>query len=161
MCKRSIITRATSIIFYHTIIRCRIGIEPAASNALSQSGIPPFKIIDFVDFLYRQHMTSFGYQERYFFMMMGRSSPLGSDKLWVLCDCEEIAADVHNKKIPSGPLLYLNSAYHSHCDRFHTHSGYRRTGTTSKKLTLDETSLKERRTQIRIYKWTAESIQKI
>lgn len=30
-------------------------------------------------------------------MVMGRSSPSGSGELWALCDCEEVAADVHNK----------------------------------------------------------------
>ncbi|KAK6111923.1 hypothetical protein QQG55_45605 [Brugia pahangi] len=158
--------------YHHTIILCRRGIEPAPSDALSQSGIPPFKVTDFVEFP-RQYMASFGCQERYFFMVMGRSSPSGSGELWALCDCEEVAADVHNKlnkiieeecekkkKMPNGPLPHLTSTYHSHRDRLHTHSGLRRTGTTmSKKLTPDEMSLKERRAQIRGYKWAADSIQ--
>ncbi len=36
--------------YHHTIILCRRGIEPAPSDALSQSGIPPFKVTDFVEF---------------------------------------------------------------------------------------------------------------
>uniref|UniRef100_A0A1I7VNL2 PH domain-containing protein n=1 Tax=Loa loa TaxID=7209 RepID=A0A1I7VNL2_LOALO len=158
--------------YHHTIILCRRGIEPASSDALSQSGIPPFRVTDFVEFP-RQYMASFGCQERYFFMVMGRSSPSGSGELWALCDCEEVAADVHNKlnkiieeecekkkKMPNGPLLHLTSTYHSHRDRLHTHSGLRRTGTTaSRKLTPDELSLKERRAQLRGYKWAADSIQ--
>ncbi|VDK83745.1 unnamed protein product [Litomosoides sigmodontis] len=158
--------------YHHTIILCRRGIEPAPSDALSQSGIPPFRVTDFVEFP-RQYMASFGCQERYFFMVMGRSSPSGSGELWALCDCEEVAADVHNKlnkiieeecekkkKMPNGPLLHLTSTYHAHRDRLHTHSGLRRTGTTSsKKLTPDELSLKERRAQLRGYKWAADSIQ--
>ncbi|CAG9531883.1 unnamed protein product [Cercopithifilaria johnstoni] len=156
--------------YHHTIILCRRGIEPAPSDALSQSGIPPFRVTDFVEFP-RQYMASFGSQERYFFMVMGRSSPSGSGELWALCDCEEVAADVHNKlnkiieeecekkkKMPNGPLLHLTSTYHR--DRLHTHSGIRRTGTTaSRKLTPDELSLKERRAQLRGYKWAADLIQ--
>ncbi|KAL3989835.1 hypothetical protein ACH3XW_29225 [Acanthocheilonema viteae] len=157
--------------YHHTIILCRRGIEPAPSDALSQSGIPPFKATDFVEFP-RQYMASFGCQERYFFMVMGRSSPSGSGELWALCDCDEVAADVHNKlnkiieeecekkkKMPNGPLPHLTSTYH-HRDRLHTHSGFRRTGTTApRKLTPDELSLKERRAQLRGYKWAADSIQ--
>ncbi|KAM3729119.1 Insulin receptor substrate [Dirofilaria immitis] len=158
--------------YHHTIILCRRGIEPAPADALSQSGIPPFKVTDFVEFP-RQYMASFGCQERYFFMVMGRSSPCGSGELWALCDCEEVAADVHNKlnkiieeecekkrKMSNGPLLHLTSTYHAHRDRLHTHTGLRRVGTApSKKLTPDELSLKERRAQLRGYKWAADSIQ--
>uniref|UniRef100_A0A915PG80 Protein-tyrosine-phosphatase n=1 Tax=Setaria digitata TaxID=48799 RepID=A0A915PG80_9BILA len=158
--------------YHHTIILCRRGIEPASSDALSQSGIPPFKGSDFVEFP-RQYMASFGCQERYFFMVMGRSSPSGSGELWAQCDCEEVAADVHSKlnkiieeecekkkKMPNGPLLHLTSTYQAYRDRLHTHSGIRRTGTAaSRKLTPDELSLKERRAQLRGYKWAADSIQ--
>ncbi|VDK84348.1 unnamed protein product [Onchocerca ochengi] len=158
--------------YHHTIILCRRGIEPASSDDLSQSGIPPFKVTDFVEFP-RQYMASFGCQERYFFMVMGRSSPCGSGELWALCDCEEVAADVHSKlnkiieeecekkkKMTNGSLLHLTPPYHAHRDRLHTHSGLRRTGiTSSKKLTPDELSQKERRAQLRGYKWAADSIQ--
>lgn len=54
-------------------------------------------------------------------MVMGRSSPCGSGELWALCDCEEIAADVHNKlnkiieeecekkkKMPNGSVSVLD-----------------------------------------------------
>ncbi|VDO47333.1 unnamed protein product [Onchocerca flexuosa] len=131
--------------YHHTIILCRRGIEPASSDDLSQSGIPPFKVTDFVEFP-RQYMASFGCQERYFFMVMGRSSPCGSGELWALCDCEEVAADVHNKlnkiieeecekkkKMTNGSLLHLTPPYHAHRDRLHTHCGLRRTGITSSK----------------------------
>ncbi|MCP9257823.1 Insulin receptor substrate 1 [Dirofilaria immitis] len=153
--------------YHHTIILCRRGIEPAPADALSQSGIPPFKVTDFVEF-------PFWLPGAIFFMVMGRSSPCGSGELWALCDCEEVAADVHNKlnkiieeecekreKCQMGqPLLHLTSTYHAHRDRLHTHTGLRRVGTApSKKLTPDELSLKERRAQLRGYKWAADSIQ--
>ncbi|VDN07252.1 unnamed protein product [Thelazia callipaeda] len=157
--------------YHHTIIVCRRGIEPASADNLPKSGIPPFKTTDYIEFP-RQYMASFGCQERYFFMVMGRSSPSGACELWALCECEEVAADVHRKlnkiiedecekkrKMSYGALLYPSS-YNAHRERLHTHTGVRRAGTvTAKKSTPDELMLKERRAQLRDYKWAAKSIQ--
>ncbi|MCP9263459.1 hypothetical protein DINM_006726, partial [Dirofilaria immitis] len=108
---------------------------------------------------------------------MGRSSPFGSGELWALCDCEEIAADVHNKlnKIieeecekeknvkwtTTTPNVYLSCASRP-TSYAHWTSKSRDCSIKCadfRKLTPDELSLKERRAQLRDYKWAADSIQ--
>ncbi|KAL3079229.1 hypothetical protein niasHT_037616 [Heterodera trifolii] len=82
--------------FYpHTIILCNVGIEPALSG-LPKSGIPPFRNTDFVEFS-RHYIASYGSQEKFFIMRIGRGSPMGSCEAWIQCESEETAADVKNK----------------------------------------------------------------
>lgn len=82
--------------FYpHTIILSKTGIEPSNSN-LPKSGIPPFKLKDFIEFP-RQYVANFGFQEKFFIMRVGRSAPTGSCEVWIQCESEELAAEVHAK----------------------------------------------------------------
>ncbi|KAI1724265.1 insulin receptor substrate 2-B [Ditylenchus destructor] len=82
--------------FYpHTIILAQMGIEPTKSRAdLPKSGIPPFRQDEFIE-LSRQYIAHFGFQERYFLMRIGRSAPTGACEIWIQCDSEEAACDVH------------------------------------------------------------------
>lgn len=122
--------------FYaHTIVLCKRKIEPAQYDVPS-SGIPPFRVCDFLE-LQRKFVATFGCQEKYFLMRMGRSSPMGACELWACCENEEVANDIHDKlnriidreaekkkKMGNGPLLppnlMLRAHAHGHRERSHT-----------------------------------------
>ncbi|KAH7700919.1 PH domain-containing protein, partial [Aphelenchoides avenae] len=82
--------------FYpHTIVVCKVGVEPALYD-LPKTGIPPFRNADFFE-LQRQHLANFGYQEKFFIMRIGQSAPMGACELWARCESEEVASVIHAK----------------------------------------------------------------
>ncbi|WKY14122.1 hypothetical protein Q1695_000014 [Nippostrongylus brasiliensis] len=123
--------------FYaHAIVLCKRRIEPATSG-IPSSGIPPFHTDDFVE-IPRKCVASFGCQERYFLMRLGRGAPMGASELWAQCDHEDVAHDIHDKlngiieresekkrKMNSGivmppSLLSFRSHHGHHRERSHT-----------------------------------------
>lgn len=101
--------------FYaHTIILCRMGIQPAMSG-LPKSGIPPFRTEHYIE-IQRQYVASFGFQEKYFIMRVGRAASTGTIskdlkkrvvlinkfhsgmcEIWAQCESEEVAASIHTR----------------------------------------------------------------
>uniref|UniRef100_A0AC35ET86 PH domain-containing protein n=1 Tax=Panagrolaimus sp. PS1159 TaxID=55785 RepID=A0AC35ET86_9BILA len=82
--------------FYaHTIILCRMGIQPAMSG-LPKSGIPPFRTEHYIE-IQRQYVASFGFQEKYFIMRVGRAASTGMCEIWAQCESEEVAASIHTR----------------------------------------------------------------
>ena len=80
--------------FYaHTIVLCKMGAQPAMSG-LPKSGIPPFRIETFLE-IPRQFVASFGFQEKYFIMRIGRTAPIGMCEIWAQCESEEVATSIH------------------------------------------------------------------
>ena len=79
--------------FYaHTIILCKMGIQPA--GILPKSGIPPFRPEHYIE-IQRQYVASFGFQEKYFIMRVGRAASTGMCEIWAQCESEEVAASIH------------------------------------------------------------------
>ncbi|KAE9550820.1 hypothetical protein FO519_005972 [Halicephalobus sp. NKZ332] len=82
--------------FYaHTIILCKMGTQPALSGH-PKSGIPPFKTDNFIE-IQRQFVASFGFQEKYFIMRIGRAAATGMCEIWAQCESEEVAANIHSR----------------------------------------------------------------
>lgn len=48
-------------------------------------------------FFQLQNVAQFGSQEKFFIMRVGRSAPTGCCEVWIQCETDEIAADVHSK----------------------------------------------------------------
>ncbi|KAH7699492.1 PH domain-containing protein, partial [Aphelenchoides avenae] len=94
--KRPDVAGRQRLCFYpHTIVICKMGIEPT-TYGLPKTGIPPFKVGDFFE-LQRQHVATFGFQEKYFIMRIGRSSPMGACEIWARSDSEEVAQTIYDK----------------------------------------------------------------
>ncbi|VDK48433.1 unnamed protein product [Anisakis simplex] len=164
--------------FYpHTIILCKRSIEPASIQHLPASGIPPFRDTDFVEFP-RKFVASFGCQEKFFIMRMGRSSPSGSAEVWAQCESEEIAGDIHiklnkiieresekKKQMVNGPMLRASQSAntHSHHERIHAIASRHRIGSqsTNPNHTGSELTLRERRAQLRDSKAALESFEEM
>lgn len=82
--------------FYaHTIILCKMGTQPALSGH-PKSGIPPFKTESFIE-IQRQFVASFGFQEKYFILRIGRAAATGMCEIWAQCESEEVADDIHKR----------------------------------------------------------------
>ncbi|CAI5455819.1 unnamed protein product [Caenorhabditis angaria] len=82
--------------FYsHTVILANRRIEPTTVGC-PDSGCPPFRADAIVEFP-RQLIASFGCQDRYFFLRLGRGIILGNSELLVQCDNHEMATAIHHK----------------------------------------------------------------
>uniref|UniRef100_A0A915AZN1 PH domain-containing protein n=1 Tax=Parascaris univalens TaxID=6257 RepID=A0A915AZN1_PARUN len=178
MCKKNpSLSGPQRLCFYpHTIILCKRGIEPASITELPPSGIPPFRLCDFVEFP-RKYVASFGCQEKFFIMRMGRSSPSGSAEVWAQCESEETAADIHNKlnkiieresekkkQMVNGPMLRasISAGGHSHHERIHASTSRHRMGSIGNAgLTGNELKLRERRAQLRDSKAALDSFEEM
>ncbi|KHN74588.1 Insulin receptor substrate 1 [Toxocara canis] len=178
MCKKDpSLAGPQRLCFYpHTIILCRRGIEPASIPELPPSGIPPFRVCDFVEFP-RKYVASFGCQEKFFIMRMGRSSPSGSAEVWAQCESEETAADIHNKlnkiieresekkkQMVNGPMLRasISAGSHVHHERVHVPPVRHRMGSAGNAgMTGTELTLRERRAQLRDSKAALESFEEM
>lgn len=115
--KPELATRHRIGFYSHTIILCKMGTQPAFFGT-NKSGIPPFKTEDYIE-IQRQFVASFGFQEKYFIMRVGRAAATGMCEIWAQCESEEVAANIHMRlnqiiereaqKKKHGYVVYLNN----------------------------------------------------
>uniref|UniRef100_A0A7E4W7K1 PH domain-containing protein n=1 Tax=Panagrellus redivivus TaxID=6233 RepID=A0A7E4W7K1_PANRE len=82
--------------FYtHSVVLVKVGSVPAMYDH-PPSCIPPFKIGNFIE-IPRVMIATFGFQEKYFILRIGKLEDMENVEIWLKCESDELAKNMHSR----------------------------------------------------------------